>query len=52
MYTYDQLKKSDQTLQKLEKEQKKIKSELNEIPSSSRESEIQKKNTIENVKNL
>ena len=43
MYTYDQLKKSDQTLQKVEKEQKKIKSELNEIPSSSRESEIQKK---------
>ena len=50
MYTYNQLKNGDKTLQQVEKEQKKIKSELNEIRRGSKKSENQKR-AIENIKN-
>ena len=51
LYTYDQLKRGDKTLQQVEEEQGKFKSELNEITKGSKKSESQK-NTIGNVKNL
>ena len=51
LYTYDQLKRGDKTLQQVEEEQGKFKSELNEITKDSKKSESQK-NTIGNVKNL
>ena len=51
VYTYDQLKESDKTLQQVEQEQKKLKSDLNEIERGSKKSE-NKKITIKNVKNL
>ena len=51
MYTYDQLRKGDKTLQQVEKEQKKFKSELNEITRGSKKSKKQF-DIIKNVKNL
>ena len=51
MYTYDQLKKSDKTLQQVENEQKKFRSELGPKKSGLNKSENQS-NTINNVKNL
>ena len=39
VYTYDQLKESDKTLQQVEEEQKQLKSELNEIATDSKKSE-------------
>ena len=51
MYTYDQLRKGDKTLQQVEKEQKKFKLELNEITRGSKKSKKQF-DIIKNVKNL
>ena len=51
LYIYDQLKRGDKTLQQVEEEQEKFKSELNEITKGSKKSKNQK-NTIGNVKNI
>ena len=51
IYTQGQLKNDDKTLQQVQGEQKKFKSELNEITRGSKKSENQK-NLIESGKNL
>ena len=53
MYTYNQLKNGEKTLQQVEEEQKKIKSELNEITSGNPKHKNEEQSyTIKNVKNL
>ena len=53
MYTYDQLKNSEKTLQQVEEEQKYFKKDLNEITSGNSTHKSEKQSyTIENVKNL
>ena len=53
MYTYDQLKNGDTTLQRVEKQQKDFKKELNEITSGNPKYKSNNQlYVIENVKNL
>ena len=53
MYTYNQLKNGEKTLKQVEKDQKKIKSELNEITSGNPKHKNEEQSyTIKNVKNL
>ena len=53
MYTYNQLKNGEKTLKQVEEDQKKIKSELNEITSGNPKHKNEEQSyTIKNVKNL
>ena len=53
MYTYNQLKSGDTTLQQAEKQQKDFKKELNEITSGNPKHKSDNQlNVIKNVKNL
>ena len=53
MYTYNQLKNDEKTLQQVEEDQRKFKSELNEITSGNPKHKSEKQSyTIKNVRNL
>ena len=53
MYTYNQLKNGEKTLQQVEEEQKYLKKYLNEITSENPKHESEKQSyTIKNVRNL
>ena len=53
MYTYNQLKNGEKTLQQVEEDQKKFKSELNEITSGNPKHKSQKQSyAIKNVRTL
>ena len=53
MYTYDQLKNGEKTLQQVEKEQKNFKKELSEITTGNPKHKSEKQlYTIKNIKNL
>ena len=51
MYTYNKLKNGDKTLPQVEEDQRKLRSELNEITRGPKKSQIQS-DTIKNVKKL